>query len=153
MRFFPFARRIRDAVDSRCRSVRLWPRALVDNLFAFRARYRTAVRLRVPFGRLTLEPLETRELLAASTTTVLTPTAGHVADGQAVALTAVVASTAGTPSGTVTLYDDSSATPTVVGTAALVNGTASFAGVALADGVHPPDANYGGTASFAGSDG
>jgi hypothetical protein len=155
MRFFPFARRLGSALISSFRPAPPRSGSLVESLFAFRAHYRTAPRFGVRFGRLQLEPLENRELFSASpTTTALTPSGTHVADGQAVAFAVAVTSAAGTPTGTVTLYDDSGTpSPTVLGTATLVNGTASFGTLTLADGIHPLDASYSGTASFASSDG
>src|SRR5262249_46064912 len=67
--------------------------------------------------------------------------------GQTVTLTATVTSAAGVPTGTVTFRDGA----TVLNTATLVNGSATFQTAALAAGSHPLTATYNGSAAFAAS--
>ena len=83
----------------------------------------------------------------AATTTSLTSTPNPSTTGQAVTLTATVTSAAGVPTGTVTFRDGA----TVLGTATLVNGSASISISTLAVGTHPLTAAYGGSAAFAAS--
>lgn len=64
--------------------------------------------------------------------------------GQAVTFTATVSSPAGTPSGTVTFFDNGAA----LGTGALNNGAATFVASSLAVGTHSITATYGGGAGF-----
>jgi len=84
---------------------------------------------------------------AAATTTTLTSTPNPSTTGQAVTLSATVTSATGVPTGTVTFRDGA----TVLGTATLVNGSASISISTLAAGSHPLTALYGGSATFAAS--
>src|SRR5207245_1284388 len=87
---------------------------------------------------------------AGNSTTSLTATPNPSITGQAVTLTATVsavASATGVPTGTVTFRDGA----TVLGTATLVNGSASISISTLAVGTHPLTAAYGGSAAFAAS--
>src|SRR5207245_7692626 len=77
---------------------------------------------------------------AAATTTTLTSTPNPSTTGQAVTLNATVTSAAGVPTGTVTFREGA----TVLGTATLVNGSASISISPLADSGHPPTAERGG---------
>ena len=85
-----------------------------------------------------------------STSTTLASTPNPSAVGQAVTLNATVSAVApavGVPTGTVTFRDGA----TVLGTATLVNGSASISISTLAVGTHPLTAAYGGNATFAAS--
>lgn len=84
---------------------------------------------------------------AASSTTSLAASATSISLGQSVTFTATVTSLAGTPSGSVTFQDGS----TVLGTASLVGGQATFATSALAAGSHAISAVYVGSTNIAGS--
>lgn len=64
--------------------------------------------------------------------------------GQAVSFTATVSSPAGTPSGTVTFFDNGVA----LGTGTLINGAATFVASSLAMGSHSITASYGGATGF-----
>ena len=83
----------------------------------------------------------------AATSTSLTSTPNPSTTGQAVTLSATVTSVAGVPTGTVTFRDGA----TVLGTVALVNGSASLVTSTLAVGSHPLTAAYNGSATFAAS--
>ncbi len=87
---------------------------------------------------------------APATSLVLTASAESIAGGQPLTLTATVAETSGstTPSGGTVVFKDGA---TTLGTANLVNGTASITTNALAGGTHVLTASYGGTASFGAS--
>src|SRR5437870_2322757 len=85
-----------------------------------------------------------------STSTTLTSTPNPSTLGQTVTLNATVSAVApavGVPTGTVTFRDGA----TVLATATLVNGSASFTISTLAPGSHSLTAVYNGSASFAGS--
>ena len=85
-----------------------------------------------------------------STSTALTSTPNPSTLGQTVTLNATVSAVApavGVPTGTVTFRDGA----TVIGTATLVNGSASISISTLAVGTHPLTAAYGGNATFAAS--
>ncbi|MGA2035618.1 MAG: Ig-like domain-containing protein [Thermoguttaceae bacterium] len=97
-------------------------------------------------GRMT----ETLEQIA--TTTAVTAASNTSVFGQPVTFTATVKATtpaAGAPAGTVTFSDGG----TILGSAALTNGTASFSTSALGIGTHAIAASYGGSASFKSSSG
>src|SRR5207245_3241693 len=82
--------------------------------------------------------------------TAPTPTPTPTALGQTAPLNATVSAVApavGVPTGTVTFRDGA----TVIGTATLVNGSASISISTLAVGTHPLTAAYGGNATFAAS--
>ena len=84
----------------------------------------------------------------ASTTTTVTTAPNPSAFGQAVTITATVASGAGTPTGAVEFFDG----PTSLGTATLgAGGQASIVTSALSAGSHTITAAYLGSAAFAGS--
>jgi hypothetical protein len=68
----------------------------------------------------------------ATTTTTITASAGEVACGQKVTFTAHVTSASGTPTGSVTFKDGS----TAIGTSALSGGYASFSTTTLKTGTH-----------------
>jgi len=80
------------------------------------------------------------------TTTTLTSSLNPSNYGQTVMFTASVTSTAGTPTGTVTFTDASTATK--LGSATLVSGSASISVSSLAAGSHSITAAYQGSASF-----
>ncbi|MFZ3210723.1 MAG: Ig-like domain-containing protein, partial [Terriglobales bacterium] len=69
--------------------------------------------------------------------------------GQSVIFTAAVTASSGTPTGSVIFTDTSTAT--TLGSATLVNGTASLSSSSLAAGTHSITATYQGSATFAGS--
>jgi hypothetical protein len=101
---------------------------------------------------LSLERLEPRLAPASAVTSIsLTSLANPAAPGQSVTLTALVSSTGGTPTGTVTFKDGTN----VLGTATLSPGVAgadaSFAATGLAAGFHSLMALYGGDSTFFGS--
>jgi uncharacterized repeat protein (TIGR01451 family) len=81
------------------------------------------------------------------TTISLTSAPNPSLQGQAVTFTATVASQSGTPTGTVTFFDNG----TAIGTGTLnASGVATFTTTALAAGTHPITASYGGaTGAFA----
>jgi YVTN family beta-propeller protein len=79
--------------------------------------------------------------------TALTSAPDPSVSGQVKTLTATVTSPAGTPAGTVGFFDGS----TLLGSAALSAGVATFPTSSLAVGSHHLTAVYGGSASFAGS--
>ncbi|HEX8916082.1 MAG TPA: Ig-like domain-containing protein, partial [Humisphaera sp.] len=83
----------------------------------------------------------------AATATTVTSSPNPSAFGQAVTLTAVVATPAGTAAGTVTFYDGTVA----LGTATLVGGTATLTTAGLAVGTHPISAGYAGSANHVAS--
>src|SRR5205823_6296444 len=67
--------------------------------------------------------------------------------GQSVTFTAMVSSTAGTPSGTVTFFDGA----TQLGTGPLTAGVATYTTPALATGTHSVTARFAAAGNFAGS--
>jgi hypothetical protein len=79
----------------------------------------------------------------SGTTTALRTSAPTVVFGQAVTLTATVASSAGKPTGTVTFFDGT----TVLGTAVLNGGQATLS-VKLGVGTHHLTASYQGNSAF-----
>src|SRR5262249_40643309 len=83
----------------------------------------------------------------AATTTALTSNHNPANPGQSVNLTATVSSTAGTPTGTVTLLEGS----VVLGTITLNGGTGAFSTSSLSSGTHSITAAYGGSTNFSGS--
>ena len=83
----------------------------------------------------------------ATTSTTLTASATSVAQDSWVTFKAQVTSNAGTPAGSVTLTDASDGS--ILGTSALVSGTATFTTAALAPGTRQLVASYGGSTSFA----
>jgi hypothetical protein len=84
----------------------------------------------------------------ATTTTALTSSANPANSGQAVTFTAAITSQAGLiPTGTVTFYNDTS----VLGTAPVLTGLATFTTSALPVGTDSITAVYGGDASNSGS--
>src|SRR3989475_781968 len=92
----------------------------------------------------------TQTVNPGSTSTVLTSTPNPSTTGQTVTLNATVTAVApavGVPTGTMTFRDGA----TVLGTATLVNGSASISISTLAAGSHPLTAAYGGSATFAAS--
>ena len=98
------------------------------------------------FGR--LQPVSTPAPPVSATTAILTASPATASNGSTVTFTVQVNSTAGTPSGTVTFTDGSSA----LGTATLDStGKATLATSALAAGTHSITANYAGAAGFAAS--
>ncbi len=82
---------------------------------------------------------------AATTTTTASSTLNPAFNNESVPLTATVTSNAGTPTGQVQFFDGA----TLLGQATLTGGTAQFADVDPAVGVHPITAKYLGTANFA----
>src|SRR5213594_123262 len=95
-------------------------------------------------------PVVTQAVNLLNTSTSLTSTPNPSTTGQAVTLTATVSAVApatGVPTGTITFRDGA----TVLGTATLVNGSASISISTLAAGSHPLTAAYGGSATFAAS--
>jgi hypothetical protein len=82
--------------------------------------------------------------LSQATGTTLSGPSGNFKPGDAVTFTASVNGTIGTPTGTVTFLDGT----TSLGSAALVNGVATFTTTALTGGNHSITASYGGDASF-----
>ncbi|MCU1223822.1 MAG: repeat containing protein [Edaphobacter sp.] len=82
----------------------------------------------------------------AGTTTSLNVSSASVVAGASVTLTAqVVSATTGTPTGTVSFYDGAT---TLLNTATLSGGSASYATTSLAVGVHTLTAVYNGDANF-----
>ena len=84
-----------------------------------------------------------------ATTSALTASPGSTIYGQNVTLTATVSANApgsGTPTGTVSFYDGT----TVIGTATLAAGTASFTDPSLSAATHSLSVQYSGDADFAG---
>jgi YVTN family beta-propeller protein len=81
----------------------------------------------------------------ATTATILISSANPSTAGQLVSFTAVVSSSGGTPTGTVTFMDG----VTAIGTGNLASGTASFATATLTTGSHSITAAYGGDGNFA----
>ena len=89
----------------------------------------------------------------ASTSTVLSSSANPAAAGSAFALSATVKSTsAGTPTGTVTFENVSSAPVSVLGSAAVQNGVAAL-NLTLPAGSYQITASYGGDTNYAASSG
>jgi hypothetical protein len=83
----------------------------------------------------------------ATTTTTITASAGEVACGQKVTFTAHVTSASGTPTGSVTFKDGS----TAIGTSALSGGYAFFSTTTLKTGTHSVSAVYPAGHGFLGS--
>jgi hypothetical protein len=81
----------------------------------------------------------------ATTTTAIKSSVNPSAYGQAVTFTATVASSGGTPTGTVTFKDGT----TTLGSGALASGVASFTTSALSVGSHSITAAYDGATDFA----
>src|SRR5262249_44862134 len=81
---------------------------------------------------------------AATTTTTVTSSANPSTYGGAVTFTAVVASTSGTPTGTVNFFDGS----TQIGTGTLASGSATFQISTLSAATHPITATFVGNSSF-----
>jgi len=77
-------------------------------------------------------------------TVALTATPSTATIGTAIALKATVASSAGTPTGTVFFMDGTN----ILGSAALVSGVASYSATALAVGSHSITARYSGDSNF-----
>ncbi|MGW2376645.1 Ig-like domain repeat protein, partial [Kitasatospora sp. NPDC001683] len=95
-------------------------------------------------------PVDTQTVNAADTTTALTSAPDPSVFGEAKVLTAavtVVAPGVGVPTGTVSFFDGA----TLLGTATLVAGVATFTTSALSVGSHALTAVYGGDTSFSGS--
>ena len=94
---------------------------------------------------LTISPAGTATVLSASTTTT---TLGHP-----VILTAIVSSSAGTPTGTVSFsYTNSSnSTPVSIGPAVALNNSSASASAELPQGTNAITATYAGSGDFAGS--
>lgn len=86
----------------------------------------------------------TQPVAKAASATSLTSSLNPSAAGQAVAFTAIVASAAGMPTGTVTFASDA----TTLGTVSLTNGQTTLVSSALAVGNHPITAVYSGDANF-----
>ncbi len=84
---------------------------------------------------------------AAASTTTISSNPNPSTSGASVTLTALVTTTAGTPTRTVTFTDG----PTTIGPTVLVNGTASITVSNLTVGTHPITATYSGDTNFAAS--
>ena len=84
--------------------------------------------------------------LAPTTTTIASSLLG-AAPGETVTFTAKVTSSGGTPAGSVSFLDG----PTLLGTATLNSGSATFAGSFITLGQHSVTAMYGGSANFSAS--
>ncbi len=88
----------------------------------------------------------------AGTTTTLTATGSSINPGSSLTLTAtVVPATSGTPTGTVTFYDGSTALSTVALAAGAGGDVAAFTTSTLPSGSHTITATYNGDANFIGS--
>ncbi|MBZ5656604.1 MAG: Ig-like domain repeat protein [Acidobacteriia bacterium] len=98
------------------------------------------------FGSSTSAPLN-QVVNGVTTTTTLVSTLNPSVFGQAVTFTATVSAASGTPTGTVTFYDGS----TAIGSAALANGSASFSVSLLAAGAHSITVAYQGSGAFGSS--
>lgn len=94
-----------------------------------------------------LSPSAVLTVMLAPTTTSVVSSLNPSNYGQAVTFTATVASTYGTPTGTVTFYDGS----TAIGSGGLSGGHASFTSSALTGGTHSFTAKYAGGGIFSGS--
>ena len=81
----------------------------------------------------------------ASTSTTLSSSANPSTSGELVSFTAMVVSSTGTPSGTVTFKAGS----TTLGTETLSDGTASFSAAGLAVGTNSITAVYAGNTDYA----
>ena len=81
----------------------------------------------------------------AASSSTLNLSSGSVTSGQAVTLTASVTSASGTPTGSISFMDGSS----LVGTATLSGGSASYSCSNLATGTHALTAKYAGSTSYA----
>lgn len=86
---------------------------------------------------------------AQATTTTLTSSAVSVARDSWVRFTAKVSAASGTPTGSVTFTDQSNGS--ILGTAKLSGGSATFSTAALAPGSRSMVAHYGGSSTFAAS--
>ena len=84
--------------------------------------------------------------LAATTTTTLTSSSTSITRDSWVTFTASVSAVGGTPAGSVTFTDQSNGS--ILDTAKLSNGTASFSTAALAPGTRGVAARYSGSATF-----
>jgi len=84
--------------------------------------------------------------LAATTTTTLTSSSTSITRDSWVTFTASVSAAGGTPAGSVTFTDQSNGS--ILDTAKLSNGTASFSTAALAPGTRGVAARYSGSATF-----
>ncbi len=78
------------------------------------------------------------------TTTAVTSDANPAVFGQSVTFTATVTAATGTPSGTIDFSDG----PTVLGTVAVSNGSATLTVAGLTAGIHPITGSYSGDAGF-----
>jgi PKD repeat protein len=83
----------------------------------------------------------------ASTTASVTSAPNPSVFGQTITFTATVSSTPSASEGTVTFFDNGN----LIGTNALVSGTATFSTSALSGGAHPITATYSGGTNFNGS--
>ena len=90
-------------------------------------------------------PAVTQTVAGQATSTSVASSANPSAAGQALTFTATVTTSSGTPTGTVTFFDDLSA----LGTGALSAGQATFTTPDLAAGSHAITATYSGDATFA----
>jgi uncharacterized repeat protein (TIGR01451 family) len=88
------------------------------------------------------------QVVLNSTTTALTSSLNPSPQGQSVTFTATVSSAGGTPTGTVTFFDNGVALALPV---TLVNGVATFTTSTLSVGSHPITAVYNGNGTFGGS--
>lgn len=82
----------------------------------------------------------------AATAVALTTSASTVLTTSWVTFTATVSSSAGTPTGTVSFYDET----TLLGSGTLAEGAATFTTSSLATGAHDVTAQYGGSSNFSG---
>lgn len=83
----------------------------------------------------------------ALTTTVLTASANPSSVGQSVVFTTMISSSSGTPTGTVTFFDEG----ILLGTSTLINGQTTFNISSLSQGIHSIIAVYGGDTNYASS--
>ena len=89
-------------------------------------------------------PAVTQTVNVAPTATALSSNLNPSASGSAVTFTAMVTSSIGTPTGTVTFTDGA----TTLGTQTLANGQASITRSTLTVGTHTVSASYGGSTTF-----
>ena len=92
-------------------------------------------------------PTITRSVTQAASTTTATSAPNPSSFGQAATITASVASSGGTPTGTVSFFDGA----TLLGTGTLSGGVTTFTSSALSVGSHSITALYSGAVSFSGS--
>lgn len=100
-----------------------------------------------PGGSFSASSNQTSLVVQATTGTTLDVTPMVSVFGQTVTLTATVTSSAGTPDGSVSFYDGS----TLLDSAALSNGTATYTTSTLALGSHTLQATYSGSTDFGAS--